>query len=229
MMLDSIVIEEDSSIERRASLHRALGDETRLAIIDALWTGDHTPAQLRGVTGIQSNLVAFHLDVLEQAGLISRRGSQGDGRRRYVTLEPSAVPFVAPVASLAVECVLFVCTHNAARSQFAAALWSRRTGSDAVSAGTRPADRVHPHAVAVAADHGLDLSGALPRHLADVEVTPDLVISVCDRANEAGLSFDVARRHWSIPDPLGDDRRSFEAAYQAIADRIDRLAMERAA
>jgi protein-tyrosine-phosphatase/DNA-binding HxlR family transcriptional regulator len=223
-----MTVEKVPAVVERASLYRALGDETRLAIIDALWTGDRTPAQLRGETGLQSNLVTFHLDVLEQAGLISRRGSQGDGRRRYVTLEPLAVPFVAPVTPLTVECVLFVCTHNAARSQFAAALWRRRTGGDAVSAGTQPAARVHPHAVAVAAGHGLDLSGAQPRHLADVDVTPDLVISVCDRANEAGL-FDAAHRHWSIPDPLGSDRQSFEAAYRAIADRIDRLATERAA
>jgi protein-tyrosine-phosphatase len=221
--------ESSLSIVGRASLYRALGDESRLAIIDALWTGDHTPAQLREVTGLRSNLVTFHLDVLEHAGLISRRGSQGDGRRRYVTLEPLAVPFVAPLTPLAVDCVLFICTHNAARSQLAAALWRRRTGGHAVSAGTQPADRVHPHAVAVAADHGLDLSRAQPRHVADVDVTPDLVISVCDRANEGGLPFDAPHRHWSIPDPFGGDRQRFEAAYQAIADRIDRLAMERAA
>lgn len=48
----------------RAALHRALGDETRLAIIDALWLGDQTPAQLRVVVGARSNLLAFHLDVL---------------------------------------------------------------------------------------------------------------------------------------------------------------------
>lgn len=218
-----------SSIGRRALVHRALGDETRLAIVDALWAGDHTPAQLRAMTGLGSNLVAFHLDVLEEAGLISRHGSQGDGRRRYVTLEPAALPQVGPVAPLVVDSVLFLCTHNAARSQFAAALWRQRTKGAAVSAGTQPADRVHPHAVAVAADHGLDLSDAQPRHVADVEVTPDLVVSVCDRANESRLPFAVPHRHWSIPDPLGADRRTFEAAYRAIADRIDRLAVETAA
>jgi protein-tyrosine-phosphatase/DNA-binding HxlR family transcriptional regulator len=220
-----MIAERGSSIEHRAAVHRALGDETRLAIVDALWTGDHTPAQLREITGLESNLLAFHLDALEQAGLISRHGSQGDGRRRYVTLAPAALPHVGPLAPLVADNVLFVCTHNAARSQLAAALW-RRTGGDAVSAGTRPADRVHPHAVTVAADHGLDLSDARPRDLADVNARPDLVVSVCDRANESGLPFDVPQRHWSIADPLGSDRRTFEAAYQAIADRIDRLAME---
>ena len=218
--------EQALSIEQRARIHRALADETRLAIVDALWAGDHTPAQLRAITGLESNLLAFHLDVLEEAGLISRHGSQGDGRRRYATLEPVAVPFVGDVAPLAVQCVLFVCTHNAARSQFAAALWRQRTNGGAVSAGTQPADEVHPHAVTVAADHGLDLSNVRPQHVTDIDVTPDLVVSVCDRANESGLPPNVPRRHWSIPDPLGGDRRTFEAAYQSIADRIDRLARQ---
>lgn len=220
--------EQALAIEQRARTHRALADETRLAIVDALWAGDQTPAQLGAMTKLESNLLAFHLDVLEEAGLISRHGSEGDGRRRYATLELLAVPFVGAITPLAVQCVLFVCTHNAARSQFAAALWRQRTNGGAVSAGTQPADRVHPHAVAVAADHGVDLSDAQPRHLADIDVTPDLVVSVCDRANESGLPFAAPHRHWSIPDPLGADRRTFEAAFRAIAGRIDRLAIEAA-
>jgi protein-tyrosine-phosphatase len=68
-------------------------------------------------------------------------------------LESAALPQVRPVAPLVARCVLFVCTHNAARSQLAAALWRRRTDRDALGAGTDPADRVHPYAVAVAADH----------------------------------------------------------------------------
>jgi len=219
----------DETIDDRAARHRALGDENRLTIIDALWTGDHTPAQLQALTGLRSNLLAFHLDVLEAAGLIARHASQGDGRRRYVTLQAPALPHAEPPAPLALACVLFVCTHNAARSQMAAALWRARTSSDAVSAGTQPVDRVHPHAVAVAAAHGLDLSGARPRHIADIDAVPDLVVSVCDRANETGLPRDVPHRHWSIPDPIGGDRRGFDDACRAIAQRVERLALEAAA
>lgn len=219
----------DSSLERRAALHRALGDEHRLAIVDTLWSSDHTAAQLQSLTGLRSNLLAFHLDVLERAGLIARHPSEGDRRRRYVTLTPAAVPYVGPVAPLAARCVLFVCTHNAARSQFAAALWRQRTNRDAMSAGTQPADRVHPHAVAVAADHGVDLSNAHPTHVNDVETTPDVIVSVCDRANETDWDIGVPRRHWSVPDPVGGDRRGFEAAFDVIADRIERLATQTAA
>lgn len=211
------------SIERRAKVHRALADEHRLAVIDLLWRGDCTPAELQDATGLRSNLLAFHLNTLEDAGLISRHPSQGDGRRRYVTLQPAAIPNVGAVAPLVADCVLFVCTHNAARSQLAAALWRQRNGRDALSAGTRPADRVHPTAVAVAADHGLDLSDAHPTHVSEVDVRPDLVVSVCDRAYETGLTVDAPHRHWSIPDPVGGDRATFERAFHLIADRIDRL------
>ncbi|HEX6255960.1 MAG TPA: helix-turn-helix domain-containing protein [Euzebyales bacterium] len=214
---------DTNPIERRAMVHRALADEHRLAVIDLLWRGDCTPADLQDATGLRSNLLAFHLNTLEDAGLISRHPSQGDARRRYVTLQPAAIPHVEAVAPLVIDCVLFVCTHNAARSQLAAALWRRRSGRDAVSAGTQPAERVHPTAVAVAADHGLDLSDAHPTHVCEIDVRPDLVVSVCDRAYETGLTIDAPRRHWSIPDPVGGDRTTFEHAFGLIADRIDRL------
>jgi protein-tyrosine-phosphatase/DNA-binding HxlR family transcriptional regulator len=214
----------EPSLAERVALHRALGDPSRLAIIDALWVSDRTPADLAAGTGLRSNLLAFHLDVLERSGLVRRQPSQGDGRRRYVTLTRAALPHVGTVAPLAVECVLFVCTHNAARSQLAEALWCDRTGLDAASAGTQPADRVHPLAVAVAAEHGLDLSDAQPRRLADLDVAPDLVVSVCDRAHEQRLVVEAPRRHWSVPDPIDGDHRTFAAAYDDIADRVERLA-----
>jgi protein-tyrosine-phosphatase/DNA-binding HxlR family transcriptional regulator len=217
---------DTTMVQRRAAMHRALGDEHRLAIIDLLWRGDCTPAELQDATGLRSNLLAFHLNTLEDAGLVSRHPSHGDGRRRYVTLRPAAIPHVGPVAPLVVDCVLFVCTHNAARSQLAAALWRHRSGRDAVSAGTEPADRVHPIAVAVAADHGLDLSAASPTDISQIDVRPDLVVSVCDRAHETGLALDAPRRHWSIPDPVGRDRATFEHAFDLIAERIDRLAAD---
>jgi DNA-binding transcriptional ArsR family regulator len=127
---------------RRAAIHRALADEHRLAIIDLLWRSDATPAELQAATGLRSNLLAFHLRALEDAGLISRHASHGDRRRRYAALEPAAVPHVGHVAPVMTACVLFVCTHNAARSQMAAALWQDRGMGDAASAGTMPAARV---------------------------------------------------------------------------------------
>jgi protein-tyrosine-phosphatase/DNA-binding HxlR family transcriptional regulator len=215
-----------SGVAQRATVHRALGDEHRLGIIDRLWLDDLTPAELERDLGLRSNLLAFHLGVLEDAGLVRRHRSQGDGRRRYVTLTADALPHAAPAARDAadVASVLFVCTHNAARSQLAAALWRSRTGRPAASAGTRPAPRVHPDAVAVAAAHGLDLTDAVPRHVREVGTGHDLVVSVCDRAHETGRIGAAPHRHWSIPDPIGHGRSQVERAFVRLADRIDRLA-----
>jgi protein-tyrosine-phosphatase len=122
--------------------------------------------------------------------------------------------------------VLFVCTHNSARSQFAAARWRQRTGLLADSAGTEPAASVHPRAVSAARAFGLDLSTASPKAYEAIGEAPDLVISVCDRAHEAGPPFGADSYHWSIPDPVRDGRLSaFRDAFSAIAERIDQVAV----
>lgn len=213
-----------TSLARRAAVHHALGDERRLAIVDALRLSDHTPGELAALTGIGSNLVAFHLDVLEDAGLIERTRSEGDARRRYVRLRLAAVAELGPSPVISAEQVLFVCTHNAARSQLAAALWERATGRPAGSAGQRPATAVHPLAVATAGRHGIDLTAARPHGYDAVDGTPDLVVSVCDRAREAGVPFEVPALHWSVPDPIEGGPQDFEHAYRQLAMRIELLA-----
>lgn len=218
----------DGSLDARAAVHRALGDEHRLAIVDALELSDRAPSELQELTGLPSNLLAFHLDALEHAGVIERHRSRGDARRRYVTLRHDVLARVSDVPRPRMGIVLFVCARNAARSQLAAAVWTARTGGRALSAGTDPAAAVHPLAIEVAADRGLDLSAARPRSYQDVGVDPELVVSVCDRARESGLSFDAPLLHWSIPDPDGGDRAAFLAAFEEISRRVDLLA-ERAA
>src|SRR3954451_12870522 len=135
-------------VEQRAKVHAALGDASRLAIVDDLTTSDRSPHELQIRHDIPSNLLAHHLDVLEAAGLIERSRSSGDGRRRYVHLLPGALDRTRPPGRLAAQPPLFVCTANSARSQLAAALWESLTDTPAASAGTHPADRVHPGAIA---------------------------------------------------------------------------------
>lgn len=214
-----------TDLPRRAAMHHALGDVHRLAMVDVLWVSDRTPSELREVTGLASNLLAFHLDVLEQAGLITRHRSQGDGRRRYVSLNAASVggAVASPVLGVSGP-VLFVCSHNAARSQLAAALWTAATGQASLSAGLEPADIVHPLAVRVAKAHGLDLTAASPRSYEEVEVEPGLVVSVCDRARESGVPFDAPLWHWSVPDPVEGRRADFEQAFVTLHKRIGRLA-----
>lgn len=210
-------------LERRAQRHAALSDARRLRIVDALASGDRTVAELAGLVELPGNLVAHHLDVLEGSGLIERRVSEGDRRRRYVSLRWDGLPGVLDV-TLTGTTVAFVCTHNSARSQFAAALWHDATGVDVASAGSDPSDRVHPKAVKVASEFGVDLSAASPGGYDSLPWKPDLVVSVCDRALEGGVPEGGAHYHWSIPDPVGaGDIASFRSAFAEIARRVEHL------
>lgn len=216
-------------LERRAEVHRALGDVHRLAIVDALRLSDRTPSELAETTGLGSNLVAFHLKVLERAGLIERTASQGDARRRYVRLHPDVLGSLTPPVTVVADDVVFVCTRNAARSPIAAALWERCTGHRARSAGTAPADEVDPGAVAAASRHGLDLAGRRPHGYDQLGPAPDLVVSVCDRARESDPPFAVPLVHWSVPDPAGGDAASYDVALTELEARVRTLAAHRRA
>jgi arsenate reductase len=124
--------------------------------------------------------------------------------------------------------VLFLCTHNSARSQMAEGLL-RALGADdfeAFSAGTE-ATTVRPLAIQAMAEIGIDISHqeskTLERYLADPF---DVVITVCDDANEAGPLFLGAKErwHWSFPDPsraLGSESDKLDV-YRRVRDAIQR-------
>ena len=118
-------------------MHAALADPARLAITDTLLAGDASPSELAAMLAMPSNLLAHHLHVLEQAGVITRRRSEGDRRRTYLRLIPGALDPLAPSPARSARRVLFVCTANSARSHLAAALWRRASSIPAASAGTR--------------------------------------------------------------------------------------------
>jgi protein-tyrosine-phosphatase len=207
-------------IEHRAAQHAALGDPVRLAIVDELMVSDRAPVELRVLTGLESNLLAHHLDTLEEAGLIIRSHSSGDARRRYVRLVRGALVGLEFTVRKTPSDILFICTKNSARSQLAAALWREITGQEAQSAGTHPAQRVHPGAVAAAERSGLDLHDAVPRRFDEIAAVPALVITVCDRAHEEiGSGRDWW--HWSVPDPL--ERATKSAFDTTLADLRDRI------
>jgi protein-tyrosine-phosphatase/DNA-binding transcriptional ArsR family regulator len=217
-------------LERRARFHAALGEPGRLAIVDALSVSDLSPGDLAQQLGFGSNLVAHHLRVLEEAGIIRRSKSEGDGRRSYVRLRPDN-PLLAAldlVPRLEDDLrgrrrVVFVCTQNSARSQLAASAWQRVSALPATSAGTRPAARVHPGAVRTAKRHGLPLGDTTTRHVDDVLAPDDLVVAVCDQVHEELL--DAPRLHWSVPDPARLARpEDFDAAFDDIVHRVGRLA-----
>jgi protein-tyrosine-phosphatase len=213
-------VETTPDVHERAARHAALGDPARLAVVDELSVSDLAPVELRDRLGMASNLLAHHLDVLQRVGLIERSRSSGDGRRRYVHLLPASLQGLLPGPRLAVGEALFVCTGNSARSQLAAALWRRATGEPAASAGTHPAERVHPGAVAAARRAGLDLGAAVPRGVDEVDAWPPVVVTVCDRAHEE-LGAGEAWLHWSVPDPVpAGDADAFDAALAELSGRI---------
>jgi len=215
-----------NDLERRAHRHAALGDPTRLAIAEELLRSDRSPGELGDLLGLPSNLAAHHIAVLERAGIVRRGRSEGDRRRKYLQLDRAVAESLGLAAPAQAEPVLFVCTHNSARSQLAAAAWRRAVGAPAESAGTHPAPRVHPGALAAAKRAGLDLAGTLPRHIADVATTLAVVITVCDRAHEE-LEAPADWWHWSIPDPVGSTAPdAFDTALHDITRRIAALTPE---
>jgi ArsR family transcriptional regulator, arsenate/arsenite/antimonite-responsive transcriptional repressor / arsenate reductase (thioredoxin) len=206
----------DGEIERRAAMHAALGEPVRLAIADDLAVTDRSPKDLAERHGLPTNLLAHHLDVLEFAGLIVRFTSAGDKRRRYVRLAREPYTALGVATSRAVGRVLFLCSHNSARSQLAAALWTARTGEVAESAGTHPAAKVHRGAVAAARRAGLDLGDAVPRLFDRIDPAAQ-VVTVCDRAHEE-LDPAPGWWHWSIPDPVDTGTA---AAFDAVVADLD--------
>jgi arsenate reductase (thioredoxin) len=130
--------------------------------------------------------------------------------------------------------VLFLCTHNSARSQIAEAVL-RKLGSgrfESASAGSEPSGRVHPLALKMIEEIGGDPS--LHRSKGFEEVFDrewDLVVTVCDQAQKACpvLPARTASAHWGVADPSrveGSDEEqmsAFRTAHRLLAERIELL------
>lgn len=212
-----------AGIGMRAALHAALGEPGRLAVAELLRWGDRTPSELADLLGMRSNLLAHHVGVLVEHGVVRRIPSEGDRRRTYLSLLPGAMdalraPSVAPGDA---GRVLFVCTANSARSQLAVALWQQSSPLPAASAGTHPGPRVDPGAERIARRHHLPALG-VPQALGAVHADGDFVVTVCDRAHEE--TGRLADAHWSVPDPVGGDDERFEAAFAELERRVTDLA-----
>jgi protein-tyrosine-phosphatase/DNA-binding HxlR family transcriptional regulator len=215
--------EQSNNLARRAAVHAALADQARLLITDTLAEGDASPSELGALLAMPSNLLAHHLHVLEQAGIITRRRSEGDHRRSYLRLVPGALDGPAGAPQRAARRVLFVCTANSARSHLAAALWRQASRVPAASAGTHPADAIDPGAIDAARRHQLPLPRQRPRHISGAHEDGDLVITVCDLAHEE--LGELAALHWSVPDPVpSGDAGSFDAALDELSQRVGRFA-----
>jgi len=122
--------------------------------------------------------------------------------------------------------VLFLCTHNSARSQMAEGFLRAMAGDrfGAGSAGTEKTS-VNPLAIRAMAEIGIDLGGHTSKLYADVASGPwDYLITVCDDANERcpWVPGSVKRLHWSFPDPsraTGSEEERL-AVFRRVRDQI---------
>jgi len=133
--------------------------------------------------------------------------------------------------------VLVLCTGNSARSQIAEALLSAKAAGrlEVASAGARPAPRVHPLALAVLREHGIDWPERAPQGIdAVMDREWDYVITVCDHAREVCpiLPGQPAAIHWGISDPAraegseAERRRAFTETYELLDRLTDRFLAE---
>lgn len=117
--------------------------------------------------------------------------------------------------------VLFACVHNAGRSQIAAALFNRHADpakARAISAGTQPADRVHPEVVALMLEMGIDLSNQQPQKLTEALAAQARWLITMGCGDECPVVPGTHRDDWPIPDPKGQPT----AIVGGIVDDIDR-------
>lgn len=231
---------------------KLLAHEVRWQLLSALVESDHRVQELVERLQRPQNLISYHLRLLRDQALVSERRSSADSRDVYYSLNLSRLqtlflesgqalhpaigqPAVTAEPQAAVENsepvrVLFLCTHNSARSQLAEAiLRANGRGRVAVfSAGTEPA-QVHPLAVQAAAAMNLDLSQHRSKHVAEFAgQTFDYVITVCDRAREVCPLFpgQPQQIHWSFPDPAvvsGSEAAQLQAFLQTARELATRI------
>ena len=216
---------------------------------------DRQVGELMRAVGLPQGLVSYHLARLRDGGLVSSRKSSFDARSVYyrahldrcgellaatgTALHPGLSPRPAhaasdtPVRARAVAkdsrraSVLFVCTGNGTRSQIAEALLRHKAGDsvEVFSAGSHPKP-IHPNAIKVLADIGIDISAARSKPLRQfIGRRFDYVITLCDKVREICPKFPGPgkRVHWSIADPsaTSDSLRATAPAFRALLADLD--------
>lgn len=220
------------------------GHPMRWRLLSELARSDRRVRELMALTGQPQNLVSYHLGRLRAGGLVTARRSSADGRDAYYSISlarcgellaetGAALPPGLRLARPATEPariraqVLFLCTGNSARSQMAQAICEQMSQVmvAAASAGSHPKP-LHPNAVRVMREHGIDISSRQPRHVSALAGQRfGYVISLCDRVREvcpdfAGLPQVI---HWSIPDPAASGGTGEETypAFLALAAELE--------
>jgi ArsR family transcriptional regulator, arsenate/arsenite/antimonite-responsive transcriptional repressor / arsenate reductase (thioredoxin) len=221
---------------------RLAGHPLRWQLLTELARTDRQVRELTGLLGQPQSLVSYHLGQLRAGGLVSARRSSADGRDSYYRIELSRCRELLAETGLALHPglgpghgpglksrtgradrvrarVLFLCTGNSGRSQIAEALLGQLSGGgvEVASAGSRPKP-LHPEAVRVMREHGIDISGRRSKHLEEFAGQRfGYVITLCDRVREVCPEFPGHPQliHWSIADPAGE--ADVHAAFRRVA------------
>jgi ArsR family transcriptional regulator, arsenate/arsenite/antimonite-responsive transcriptional repressor / arsenate reductase (thioredoxin) len=222
----------------------------RWRLLGELARSDRRVGELCELAGRRQSLVSYHLRQLRDGGVVSLRRSAADGRDTYYVLDlercgellsstgaslhpalsPGPSPRVTRKVRPTLARVLFLCTGNSSRSQMAEVLCEQLSDGvvGAVSAGSNPKP-LHPNAVRVMRDRGIDISGRRSKHLHEFAGRRfDYVISLCDRVREVCPEFPGAPEliHWSIPDPArapGSDDETLPAFERTAAELETRV------
>jgi ArsR family transcriptional regulator, arsenate/arsenite/antimonite-responsive transcriptional repressor / arsenate reductase (thioredoxin) len=224
-----------------------LSDPLRWQLVAELGRSDRRVGELVQLVGKPQNVVSYHLAELRRAAIVSARRSSADGRDIYYradlfrcrdllgaaggTLHPglalAPTPPVGAGRGTARARLLFLCTGNSARSQIAEALVEHRSGGavEARSAGSHPKP-LHPNAVRVMAERGIDIAGRPSKSLDRfTRQRFDRVITLCDKVREICPEFPggPTAAHWSIGDPAATGATDAESypAFEQVADEID--------
>jgi ArsR family transcriptional regulator, arsenate/arsenite/antimonite-responsive transcriptional repressor / arsenate reductase (thioredoxin) len=227
-----------------------LGDPLRWQLVVELGRSDRRVGELVQVVGKPQNLVSYHLAQLRSAGIVSARRSSADGRDVYYradllrcrdllgdagrSLHPGLALAPTPRDANGLELhrrarrrLLFLCTGNSARSQIAEALVEDRSAGavEARSAGSHPKP-LHPNAVRVMAERGIDIAGRPTKSLTRFARSRfDRVVTLCDKVREVCPEFPgtPVAAHWSIADPAaaGDSDDETYPAFESVADEIE--------
>jgi protein-tyrosine-phosphatase len=121
--------------------------------------------------------------------------------------------------------VLFVCTHNAGRSQMAAALLDQRAGGriHVVSAGSQPADQLNPSVVRAMAEIGIDISREIPKQLGPEQVRAADVVVTMGCGDACPVYSGKRYLDWQLADPAGLDLAAVRPIRDQIAELVDGL------
>jgi protein-tyrosine-phosphatase/DNA-binding transcriptional ArsR family regulator len=226
------------------------GHPLRWRLLSELARSDRRVGELCDLAGQRQSLVSYHLRRLREGGVVSARRSLADGRDTYYVLELARCGELLASAGASLHPglgsaggshrgrrrgsararVLFLCTGNSARSQMAEALAEQLSGGfvRAASAGSHPKP-LHPNALRVMGERGIDLAGCRSKHLGEFTGRRfDYVISLCDRVREICPEFPGRPQaiHWSVRDPArapGSDDQTLPAFERTAAELETRI------